>query len=165
MTVRLGTGDASTLGKIKIYNAVGTANVIADVVGYYGAGGVGFHALSPTRVLDSRTSTGNLPGTWGPSTTRSLDVTNTYGSGVPASGAQAVIMNVTVTDTSTVGFLTLFPANLVSVPNASNLNWAAHDTIPNLTITKVPTSGSDNVKIYNAVGTTNVIADIVGWFG
>ena len=165
VTVRLGTGDASTLGKIKIFNAVGSTNIIADVVGYYGASGAGFHALSPTRVLDSRTSTGNLSGTWGAGVTRSLDVTNTYGSGVPASGAQAVIMNVTVTDTSSAGFLTLFPASVATVPNASNLNWAAHDTIPNLTITKVPTSGSDNVKIYNQAGTTNVIADIVGWFG
>jgi hypothetical protein len=51
------------------------------------------------------------------------------------------------------------------VPNASNLNWAAHDTIPNLTITRLPTSGTDHLKIYNRAGTTNVIADIVGWFG
>jgi hypothetical protein len=51
------------------------------------------------------------------------------------------------------------------VPNASNLNWAPGTTIPNLTITKVPTSGNDNVKIYNEAGLTNVIADVVGWFG
>jgi hypothetical protein len=165
VTVRLGTGGSSTLGKVKIYNAVGSTNIIADVVGYYSATGAGFHVLSPTRVLDSRTTTGNLSGPWGAGATRQLDVTNTYGSGVPASGAQAVIMNVTVTDTSTAGFLTLFPATTSSVPNASNLNWSAHDTIPNLTITKVATSGSDNIKIYNAVGSTNVIADIVGWFG
>ncbi|MGZ4693350.1 MAG: hypothetical protein ACXWA3_06965, partial [Acidimicrobiales bacterium] len=122
-------------------------------------------ALSPSRVLDSRFGNGEILGTWSGGQTRSLDVTDTELSGVPASGAQAVIMNVTVTDTSTAGFLTLFPASVVSVPNASNLNWAAHDTIPNRTITKVPTSGSDNVKIFNAVGSTNVIADIVGWFG
>jgi hypothetical protein len=39
------------------------------------------------------------------------------------------------------------------------------DTIPNLTITKVPTTGNDNVKIFNQRGTTFVIADVVGWFG
>ena len=59
-------------------------------------------------------------------------------------------MNVTVTDTDDAGFLTLFPASLSTPPTASNLNWAAGATIPNLTITKVPTSGSDNVKIFNA---------------
>jgi hypothetical protein len=166
VTVRLHTGDASTDGKFKICNAAGSAHMIVDVVGFYSSfSGAGFHVLSPTRVLDSRGSTGNLPGAWGAGVTRGLDVTDTYGSGVPASGARAVIMNVTVTDTSTAGFLTLFPASVAIVPNASNLNWAAHDTIPNLTITKVPTSGRYDVNIFNAVGTTNVVADIVGWFG
>ena len=73
--------------------------------------------------------------------------------------------NVTVTDTTAAGFLTLFPATVPTVPNASNLNWPAGTTIPNLTITKVATSGNDNVKIYNQAGLTNVLADVVGWFG
>ncbi|MGZ7015347.1 MAG: S8 family serine peptidase, partial [Acidimicrobiales bacterium] len=164
VTVRLGTGSGNA-GKIKIYNAVGSANVIADVVGYYGSTGSKFHALSPARVLDSRFGNGEILGTWGSGQTRDLDVTQTGLSGVPATGVQAVAMNVTVTDTSSAGFLTLFPADIATVPNASNLNWATHDTIPNLTITRVPTSGSDHVRIYNQVGTTNVIADVVGWFG
>ena len=99
-----------------------------------------------------------------PGQTRNLDVTDTHGSGVPATGVKAVVMNVTVTDTTTAGFLTLFPASSSSVPNASNLNWSAGTTIPNLTITKVPTSGNDDVKIYNQAGLTNVLADVVGWF-
>ncbi|MGZ4718530.1 MAG: S8 family serine peptidase, partial [Acidimicrobiales bacterium] len=111
VTVKLGTGAAGTLGRIKIFNAAGNANVIADVVGYYRSTGAAFHPLSPVRIQESRFGTGNLVGRWNPGQTRSLDVTDTHGSGVPATGAQAVIMNVTVTDTTTAGFLTLFPAS------------------------------------------------------
>ena len=165
VTVKLGVGGANA-GKIKILNSFGSTDVIADVVGYYRAGGgAAFHVLSPIRIEESRFGNGNLVGPWSGGQTRSLDVTDTHGSGVPSSGVKAVIMNVTVTGTTASSYLTLFPANLVTPPNASNLNWSPGQTIPNLTITQVPTSGSDNVKIFNAAGTTNVIADMVGWFG
>ncbi len=170
VTVKLGVGAADVAGKIKIFNAAGTVDVVADVVGYYGADGgdVGsaFHTLSPTRILESRFANGNLQGQWTAGQTRNLDVTDTHGSGVPAGGVtKAVIMNVTVTGTDDAGFLTLFPASQSSPPTASNLNWSKGDTVPNLTITKVDTSGSDNVKIFNQRGNTYVIADVVGWFG
>jgi len=170
VTVRLGTGDVTTAGKIKIFNAVGRVDVVADVVGYYGAAGAdtgsAFHALAPTRILESRFANGNLQGQWTAGQTRSLDVTDTHGSGVPSgSVAKAVVMNVTVTGTDDAGFLTLFPAGLSTPPNASNLNWSRGDTIPNLTITKVDPAPGDNVKIFNQRGNTYVIADVVGWFG
>lgn len=170
VTVKLGVGASDVAGKIKIFNAAGTVDVVADVVGYYGADGgdVGsaFHALSPTRILESRFANGNLQGQWTAGQTRSLDVTDTHGSGVPAASvAKAVIMNVTVTGTDDIGFLTLFPAGQSTPPTASNLNWSKGDTVPNLTITKVDPAPSDNVKIFNQRGNTYVIADVVGWFG
>ena len=88
VTVRLGTGGADA-GKIKIFNAVGTANVIADVVGYYGAGRPAstFHALvadpHPRLALRQRQPAGPVDA----GQTRSLDVTDTHGSGVPGQPA------------------------------------------------------------------------------
>jgi len=166
VTVKLPVGDPATAGKIKVFNDVGAVDVVADVVGYYGPSGSAFHALAPTRILESRFANGNLQGQWSAGQTRSLDVTDTHGSGVPAgSVAKAVVMNVTVTGTDDAGFLTLFPAGLGSPPNASNLNWSRGDTIPNLTITKVDPAPGDNVKIFNQRGNAYVIADVVGWFG
>ena len=50
--------------------------------------------------------------------------------GVPV-GATAVIGNTTVTGGTANSFVTVFPAG-GSVPNASNVNFAAGQTIPNL---------------------------------
>src|SRR5439155_898236 len=47
-------------------------------------------------------------------------------------------------------------------PNASNLNFVAGQTVPNLVVAKVGDNGQ--VTIFNAAGTTNVIVDVSGWF-
>ena len=72
-----------------------------------------------------------------------------------------MVLNVTVTQPSVGGYVTVYPSGTTR-PNASNLNFAAGQTIPNLVIAKVGTDG--NVAIYNDSGTTHVIADVAGWF-
>jgi len=47
-------------------------------------------------------------------------------------------------------------------PTASNLNWPAGDTRPNLVVAKVGAGGA--VSLYNHEGSAHVIADVVGWF-
>jgi hypothetical protein len=47
------------------------------------------------------------------------------------------------------------------MPNASNLNYTANQTIPNAVITKIGSNGK--VCIYNSAP-TNIIADVNGWF-
>ena len=81
--------------------------------------------------------------------------------GVP-SDADAVVLNVTVTDTTAPSYLTVWPAGQPQ-PTASNLNWPAGDTRPNLVVAKLGTSGA--ISIYNRFGTTDVVADVVGYFG
>ncbi len=81
--------------------------------------------------------------------------------GVPASGASAVVMNVTVTNPSAHSVLTAYPAD-VARPTASNLNYAPGQTVPNLVVVKL--SGDGRVKLHNAFGTVDVVADVVGWF-
>ena len=60
-------------------------------------------------------------------------------SGIPAD-ADAVVLNVTVTDTTGGSFLTLWPAGQTK-PTASNLNWTPGLTIPNAVTVKLGTGG------------------------
>jgi hypothetical protein len=152
-------------GNVKVFNAAGQTHVIFDVVGWYGlpTGGSRFNPLSPTRILDTRTGTGAPAAKIGPGGTITVDVTNTFGSGVPAGGVSAVVVNATVTGPTAPSFLTVYPSD-ASRPTASNLNFVDGQTVPNLVIVKVgQIDGS--VKVYNAAGQTHVIFDVVGWYG
>jgi hypothetical protein len=83
--------------------------------------------------------------------------------GVPSTGVSAVVLNVTVTDTSASSYLTVYPSCAGSPPNASNLNWVAGKTIANRVM--VPVGSDGKVCMFNAAGSTDVIADVAGWFG
>jgi hypothetical protein len=80
--------------------------------------------------------------------------------GLPT-GAHAAVLNVTVTNPTAGSYLTVWPAGSPQ-PLASDLNFVAGLTVANLVIVQL---GSGNkVDIYNAFGTTDVIADLVGWY-
>ena len=144
-------------GKVDIYNGAGTADVIVDVSGYFTDGtasGRYFTPRNPVRILDTR------PGSpLGAKGTRTLTVGGV--NGVPRF-ATAVILNVTVTNTSAASFLTVHPST-TALPNASDLNWTAGQTIPNLVVATLGTTGA--ISIYNQAGTTDVIVDLLGYFG
>ena len=80
--------------------------------------------------------------------------------GIPAD-AVGVVMNVTATNTTDAGFLTVFPAGAPR-PTTSNLNFVPGQSVPNLVMSKL---GGGAVSIYNFAGSTDVIADVVGWYG
>ncbi len=150
-------------GKVSVYNNAGSAHVVIDVMGWYDndgrSTGAHYNALSPSRVADTRTGTGGLNGPVGPSS--SIDVAVTGRGGVPASGVSAVVVNVTATQPSTGGYLTVFPGGSAR-PLASNLNFVAGETVPNLVVAKVGADGK--LSVYNSAGTTHVILDVVGWY-
>jgi len=81
--------------------------------------------------------------------------------GVPASGVQSVVLNITALNPSAVTFMTAWP-NGEARPVAANLNALAGSPASNLAIVKVGTSG--RVQLYNNAGTTNVHVDVVGYF-
>ena len=70
-------------------------------------------------------------------------------------------MNTTVTNTTTKGYLTVWPADL-DRPLASNLNWEAGQTVPNLVLSSVSSAGW--IRIYSPAGNTDAIGDVAGWF-
>ena len=106
-------------GKVSLYNHDAPTDVVFDIVGYYssptGNPGARFHGTAtPTRILDTRSGAALNPGQ-----TLSLGVTGV--AGVPG-GASGIAMNVTVTQSWTSGFLTVFPGD-VGLPLASNVNF------------------------------------------
>ena len=65
-----------------------------------------------------------------------------------------------MTDTSAASFLTVWPDG-TGRPFASDLNWLAGVTIPNLVVVKL---GGGKVDAYNASGTTDLVVDVVGFY-
>ncbi|MEU2626081.1 right-handed parallel beta-helix repeat-containing protein [Kitasatospora sp. NPDC007106] len=149
-------------GKVSFRNSSGgTAHIVADLAGYYGAKGSLFTAAGPTRLLDTRSKIG-VPTTTAVAPGGDVDLQVAGVAGVPASGVTAVTMNVTVTDTAQAGFLTVYPHG-DAVPNASNLNWTAGRTIPNLVTVPVK---DGKVSFHNSSGgTVHVVADLAGYYG
>jgi len=149
-------------GKVKVFNAAGSTHVILDVVGWYGplvaGGGLGW-AVTPTRILDTRGATGNLPGKLGAGAVDSLHVAGA--GGLPASGMSAAVLNVTVTGPTAAGYLTVYPSGAAR-PVASSLNFVAGQTVPNLVLAKLGSDG--NVNVFNAAGQTDVVVDVVAWY-
>jgi hypothetical protein len=122
------------------------------------AAGGQYHPLSPSRILDTRDGTGGVPAApIGPH--GSLNVQVAGGHGVPSTASAAVI-NVTVTDTTAPSYLTVYPTG-VTRPVASNLNWVAGETVPNLVEVSLGTSGQ--VTIFNAAGNVDVVFDVAGY--
>jgi hypothetical protein len=48
------------------------------------------------------------------------------------------------------------------MPTASDLNWSAGTTIPNLVVVEV---NSGKISLYNNAGSVQVICDVEGWYG
>jgi parallel beta-helix repeat protein len=161
--VPVGTG-----GKIDIFNSAGSTNVIIDVAGWFtdassSAGGATFIPLStPQRLADSRPG-GVAPNTpWTSGMTRTVAVAGNVG--VPSMGSanppSAVLANVTITNPSASGYLTVFPGG--TRPVASDIDFVPGTTVPNLTVAALANDGS--VSIYNSAGRVDVIVDVFGWF-
>jgi uncharacterized protein (DUF1501 family) len=144
-------------GQVSLRNAYGSTDLIADVLGWFPTG-VGLQALTPVRILDTRTGNGAPAVPLGPQQMLELEVANR--GGVPAN-ATAVVMNVTATDPDALGFVTVWPAG-VGRPDASNINTVPGRVSPNLVIVRLGTDGK--VDLYNSAGTVNLIADVMGYF-
>ncbi len=148
---------------IAFYNgSTGRSQVLADLSGYYNSGHRvdtgAFTPLSPTRILDTRSNNGHA----GKIASASGIALRVRGNGGVPGTATAVVLNVTVTGPSAAGYLTVFPSD-TSAPVASNINFAAGQTIPNEVI--VPIGADGQIVLDNqSVGTTNVVADVAGYF-
>jgi len=124
--------------------------------------GATYHALTPTRILDTRDGTGGLSGPFSSHIARTFAVTG-HG-GVPA-GATAVTGNLTVTQQTSQGFLSVGP-NAQNNPTSSTLNFPVADDRANAVT--VALSGTGTLSVTYAAPTlgptAQVIFDVTGYF-
>jgi len=150
---------------VRVTTPVGTSAVTAaDEFTYVSSSSADpYHSLPPARICDTRsggTKVGCTGATaLGPGGT--LTVTAEGNGGVPASGVTAVVVNVTVAGTTAQSHLTVYPANQPE-PTASNLNWVAGQTVPNLV--QVGLSPAGTFDVTNLNGHADVIVDVEGYF-
>ncbi|MPY96092.1 MAG: S8 family serine peptidase [Acidimicrobiia bacterium] len=119
-----------------------------------------FGPLAPARLLDTR----GLP---------TVDGHHAWWGRVPAGGtvelpvsgragvpgwADSVVLNVTATETAAAGFVTVYPCGAAR-PNASNLNFEAGQTVPNLVVSKI---GSGKVCLF-AAASTQLVVDVAAY--
>jgi hypothetical protein len=133
-------------GKVCVFGSA-TLDLIVDVAGYFPADSTAQFLQSPSRVLDTRNTTKVLAGT---------SITLTV---APPAGATAAILNVTATGPKDAGFVTVYPCDQ-RVPSASNLNFAAGQTTPNLVMAKP--SATNTICLFSS-SDTNLLADLTGW--
>jgi Domain of unknown function (DUF4282)/Protein of unknown function (DUF2510) len=163
-TANLTIAKVGAGGQVSLFNFAGSTHLIADVVGWFPTLST-FTSLQPARLLETRPglstvdSLFNAVGAVGPGAT--LDVTVVGRGGVPATGVGAVVLNITATEPTAAGFVTVFPTGTTR-PTASNLNFVPGQTTPNLAIAKVGDNGQ--VSLFNFAGSTHLIFDVVGWF-
>jgi len=151
VTTEIGAGGALTFT-----NNLGSIEVVVDVVGYYdnAASGSRFIPVAPTRLLDTRTGNGGYTTPFDAGTIR------TVGTAAPGSAVTGIAANLTVTDTTTMSLLTLYPG--APRPETSTILFDPGQTIAVGAVTGVAANGT--VSIYNQLGSANVILDANGYF-
>ena len=120
-----------------------------------------YFAVPPCRVLDTRNPSGPYGG---PALLagQSRTVTLAGQCGIPAS-AQAVTVNVAVTQPTAAGNLRLYAAG-TTAPSASSLNYSAGQTRANNAVIGLGASGQIAIRCTQASGTVHAILDVTGYF-
>jgi hypothetical protein len=136
-----------------------------------------FDPLTPGRICDTRTVSSFVPANQcnsgavgnpiGPLTaggTKTINVANNSNGGLGTFGvpadATSVVLNVTaVNPVAPGGFMTVWPAG-ASQPNASNLNYPAGETVPNLVQVGVGSGG--DISFFSS-DQTDLIVDVEGY--
>jgi hypothetical protein len=115
----------------------------------------------PCRVLDTRNPIGPLGG---PALSAGTVRTFVIGGqcGVPSS-AQSVAVNLTVTESTSGGYLTVYPAGS-PIPLASTINFGAGQTRTNNAVVTLGLSGDIAVACGQPSGTVHFILDAAGYF-
>lgn len=135
-------------------------HLIVDVSGWFTSGS--YQPLgSPARLYDSRPARSTIDGKHAGEGIRPAESeTRIRVAGRAGLGAApaSVVLNVTATETQGPGFATVYPCG-VPRPNASNLNYQANATVPNMVVAKVGTNG--DVCVFTKAG-AHLVVDVAG---
>jgi subtilisin family serine protease len=120
-----------------------------------------FYSLAPCRLVDTR----GVPGDTGGPALQAGAIR-----AFPAAGlceilptARAISVNVTITQPTMAGQLTLFPSSAV-VPTASTVNYGAGQTRANNAVILLDEFGNFDVRCGQLAGTVHLIVDVNGYF-
>ena len=147
---------------IDIYNHLGTAHVVVDLLGIFDDGSLPLSrgqltGMNPQRVLDTRSGLGAPVGRVEPGQPVPVSL-----AGVVPAAASAVVVNLTATDTTGPGFVTAWPG-ATAQPGTSNLNYVRGGTVPNLAV--VPIGADGTILVTTGAASAHLIADVLGWYG
>lgn len=149
---RLGTG----MGVCALASAA--TDVVVDMQGTLSSAS-NYTPVAPVRMVDTRSPIG-MSSVGRLRAGRTIPLSFPVMSGIP-SVVDSVVVNVTATDSTGSGYLTVFPCGATE-PLASNVNIAPGGTRPNLVVTPV---GPDGTICLTGNVDANVIVDLQGWFG
>jgi hypothetical protein len=168
--------STGTIGDVSIWNGVGSVNVAVDIGGWFQvSSGKKFTPLArPFRVCNTQNgnpsdggeTTGCVKATVSGGSVLNIDVTGL--DGIPQAGTAgapfAIVANVTAVNATKATFVTVYPGPDTSpVPNASDINVASQQPVPNLVVVGVDQSDG-TINLYNALGNVNLIVDIYGYY-
>lgn len=152
--VSVGVGNQ---GHWSIYNYSGPHDLLFDAVGYFHPSqGYLVTPVNATKVLDTPAGLGSARQPIGEGETREVSIAGV--AGIPGD-VKAVFLNVSVSRTDAWSYLTVWGSG--DRPVASNLNWTGGEAPTNLVLAPVGSDGK--VRIYNAFGRADLVAQVVGY--
>jgi hypothetical protein len=150
------TTKLAAAGSVCIFSLT-PVDVVVDLAAWFGVDQpAGLVELAPKRILDTRSGLGAPTGKVDAGTFIEVQVA---GRGGVADDADAVVVNLTVTEPEVPGFLTAWPCDR-SMPVVSNVNYGAGETNPNLATVKLAADGT--LCIYS-LSNAHVLADVAGY--
>jgi len=149
-------------GTVQIHESgTGGAHVIADLAGYYGSSATDYFVpYQPLRLADSRSGTGAV----GPASAQYAEQLSEQA--VTSGPGTAAVYNLTETQPTSAGYLTLYPSG-TGVPTASNINFTAGTTRANMVTVPLGDISQTNIlDLYDgqSTGTVQFILDLDGMF-
>jgi RHS repeat-associated protein len=158
ITAGLGTSPS---GAVTFYNSsTAPVNLILDLTGYINAAGDALTPLTPARIADTRTGSGQPYAGQTIAAGGTLAIQVTGRGGVPAN-ARSVVVNMTVPGNTTAGYLTAYPSG--THPGTTTLTYAPGAAAFNQVTVKLSPAGT--FTIFNYGGTADVIIDVMGSYG
>ena len=170
ITATVPGGSAGATVDVMVVTPGGTsATSVGDRFTYAGGTPVGYHALAPTRICDTRAGNpSNLSGaalancagkTIGGG--QYIDVNVAGLGGVPTS-ASAVALDVAAINPKASGFLSVYTQN-AAPQGTSSVNFTKGAASSELVLAQLSPQGQ--VSIFNSTGNTDVIVDVQGYVG
>lgn len=140
-------------GKVDVLLGGASADVVIDVVGWYGPGATArFTPIAPSRAVDTRVSGGAL----GQGGSRTIRLT-----GVPGDAVAAVTTLTATGQTAGATYLTVWPSGTAR-PGTSDLNTGRGRDQANSVVPRIGSGAS--VDVYNRMGSVQVLLDVYGYF-